>query len=76
MTGYWAQNYRTAVPDRIREATKVFGSQVQKLVEDNAAIRTHRWGYANSAWYAEGTDGWTALNLEQAPSVPVPVSVD
>jgi PQQ-dependent catabolism-associated CXXCW motif protein len=38
----------------------------------NAAKRALAWGYANVAWYPEGTDGWTMLDLPVAESKPEP----
>lgn len=38
----------------------------------NAAKRALSYGYANVAWYPEGTDGWTALDLPVAESKPEP----
>ena len=38
----------------------------------NAAKRALSYGYANVAWYPEGTDGWQRANLPLAESQPEP----
>jgi PQQ-dependent catabolism-associated CXXCW motif protein len=38
----------------------------------NAAKRALSYGYANVAWYPEGTDGWERANLPMAESHPEP----
>jgi PQQ-dependent catabolism-associated CXXCW motif protein len=38
----------------------------------NAAKRALSFGYANVAWYPEGTDGWETTNLPSAESQPEP----
>lgn len=38
----------------------------------NAARRALQLGYANVAWYREGTDGWSAAGLPMQPATPEP----
>lgn len=38
----------------------------------NATRRARALGYSNVDWYAEGTDGWAALNLPLEAREPVP----
>ncbi len=42
----------------------------------NAAKRALSYGYANVAWYPEGTDGWQRANLPMAESQPEPRADD
>jgi PQQ-dependent catabolism-associated CXXCW motif protein len=42
----------------------------------NAAKRALSYGYANVAWYPEGTDGWERANLPVAESHPEPRADD
>lgn len=38
----------------------------------NATKRAKALGYLNADWYAEGTDGWAALNLPLEAREPIP----
>jgi PQQ-dependent catabolism-associated CXXCW motif protein len=42
----------------------------------NAAKRIRTYGYANVAWYPEGTDGWERAGLELVEAQPVPRTVE
>ena len=42
----------------------------------NAAKRILSMGYANVAWYPDGTDGWTEMLLPVAEAKPAPAAVD
>jgi hypothetical protein len=38
----------------------------------NAARRAVAWGYANVAWYPDGTDGWAEEDLPLEDAQPAP----
>jgi hypothetical protein len=42
----------------------------------NAAKRVLSYGYANVAWYPEGTEGWEHANLPVAEARPEPRTLD
>ena len=69
---YFADNLtRVTAGDRARAL--VFYCLEQCWMSWNAAKRAIALGYANVIWYPNGTDGWSRINGEVAPSEPVPM---
>jgi PQQ-dependent catabolism-associated CXXCW motif protein len=54
----------------------VFYCQADCWMSWNAAKRALSYGYANVAWYPEGTDGWQRANLPVTESQPEPRADD
>jgi PQQ-dependent catabolism-associated CXXCW motif protein len=50
----------------------VFYCQAECWMSWNAAKRALDYGYANVAWYPDGTDGWSAQGLPLAEAYPRP----
>ena len=50
----------------------VFYCQANCWMSWNAAKRAMTYGYANVAWYPEGTDGWRRAELPMTDAVPEP----
>jgi PQQ-dependent catabolism-associated CXXCW motif protein len=55
-----------------RQAQLVIYCQADCWMSWNAAKRALSFGYANVAWYPEGTDGWESADLPREPSQPEP----
>ena len=55
-----------------RAALLVVYCQAECWMSWNAAKRALSFGYANVAWYPEGTDGWESADLPREPSQPEP----
>jgi PQQ-dependent catabolism-associated CXXCW motif protein len=55
-----------------RATLLVFYCLVDCWMSWNAAKRALSYGYANVAWYPEGTDGWQRAGLPVAESQPAP----
>lgn len=84
-TGYGAlaaqtEEYLRSGLDRITQGDRakllVIYCRADCWMSWNAAKRALTMGYANVAWYPEGTDGWEAAGLPQEQAKPAPVKAE
>jgi rhodanese-related sulfurtransferase len=71
MLDYFSNGLKKATRDD-RTQWLVFYCLADCWMSWNAAKRALWLGYANVAWYREGTDGWSAAGLPLQPASPEP----